>query len=331
MFDGTLLLCYYHKIIFDLALSFKRLFKKVEICVSSNLKDNYGTEQNVIKKGKSLGFDVHLLPVALANLKAKKYCLVGCDGVFQGDQLLMDVCRQSNVPFFCIDGYPFKLDEPSQNILSFSWGLPQAQYREKYPHEPHVKDWDWKNIAQTGRSEGKNICVYYPEMNELKEWRHKVDWEKIPDAYGFISLIHRFEECNKWNYEVFNKVKKQFNLENYTNLTQEELWNKLILSKGLIHLKSADRPGIAVLEAMLLDCVPIVMKSFVLASQNQDLLIDDISAIVCDSVDELIDRVKKLETDKDYINNCDIHAGLMTDWDRQKNKVEKFFERCLNV
>jgi hypothetical protein len=335
---GRLLLVYYHPVIFDLANTFSKLFDKVEICVVPGLKDNYGEANRVIAEAKAKGFDAYFSPVAVMNIKAKKYDLVGLDGVFDGDKVLMDVCSASKVPFFCINGYPHNTDEPSQNILSFSWYLPEKQYRQRYPSEGHVKQLDWKNLATTGQSEGKNILVYYPEVS-VAGAPHPGYFRRPRDS--FVSFIHRFEECNQESYEVFKQVNDQVKVENFSSLSRNEVHAKLIDSFGLIHLKHADCPGISVLEAMLLGRVPIVMKSFVLASQNQDLLIDNYSAIICDTVPELIRRAHHL---KDAIENVEYpanegmylmerstqqHAYMMTSQHRQEYKLIQFFKRCI--
>lgn len=338
--EGTLLLVYYHPVIFDLAIAFKEIFEKVEICVTNDLKDNYGTHEDVIQKAKSKGFEAYLINRAVAFLRAKKYTLVGLDGVFQGDKTLIDVCNSQNTPYFCINGYPHNTDEPSKNILSFSWYLPQQQYRKMYPSEAHVKQLDWGNLVKNGSMDGKNICVYYPPFLELKSWlfskgvdlKRRRDWKRTE----FTSFIHRFEECNKESYEVFKTLQQHVPLSNYSNLSSEEVWNKMHDSYGLVHLKHADCPGISLIESMLIGRVPIVMRNFVLASQNQDLLIDEYSAIICDTVDELIDRTT------DYMNEVaknpsynmfeaatQKHAFEITSLSRQSRKLRKFVENCL--
>lgn len=335
----SLLLVYYHPVVFDLALSFSKLFDRVDICVTPGLKDNYGDHNDVVSKAKSLGFDAFLTPVALMNIKSKKYDLIGLDGVFQGDKTIMDVCL-GKIPHFCINGYPHNMDEPSANILSFSWYLPEKQYRQSYPSEAHVKQIDWENISTKGRSDGKNICTFYPEFSELKRWgsiRYKVRRDE------FVSFIHRFEECNKHSYSVFEQVGQKVVLKNYSSLNQEAVWDKILSSYGLIHLKHGDCPGIALLESMMLGRTPIVMKSFVLASQNQEVLIDAHSAYVCDTVDEMIDRSLRLMDAVDFTyrdgqfdNLTDIekstkrHALMLTDFNRQIPKLLTFFNRCLS-
>lgn len=347
---GTLLLAYYHPVVFDLAHAFKKIFENVDICVTNDLKDNYGTHQNVIEKAKSKGFEAYLTTRAVMQMKAKKYVLVGLDGVFQGDKLLMDACNSLNLPYFCINGYPHNLDEPSKNILSFSWYLPEKQYRNHYPTEAHVKTWDWGRLA--GNEIGpelpkKNICVYYPPCIELKRFldtksvafhdrRHAVTMDPLPRT-EFSSFIHRFEECNKESFEIFKKLQEHVPLTNYSNLSQEEVWMQIWQSYGLVHMKHADCPGISVLESMILGRVPIVMRSFVLASQNQDLLIDDYSAIICDTVDELIHRTKEHQEWIEDIKGvpCRIeeststHAYTITSEYRQLPKLRKFVENCL--
>lgn len=336
----NLLLVYYHPVVFDLALSFSKLFDKVDICVTPGLKDNYGDHNTVVSKAKSLGFDAYLTPVALMNIKANKYHLIGLDGVFQGDKTIMDVCL-GKIPHFCINGYPHNTDEPSANILSFSWYLPEKQYRQSYPSEAHVKQIDWGNIATKGNSDGKNICVFYPEFGELKKW-----YNNTPQAVRrerFVSFIHRFEECNTESFAVYSQVKQSLSKEvydtvefdNISNLSQENVWNTLNSSYGLIHLKHADCPGIALIEAMLCGRVPVVMESFVKASQNQEVLIDNYSAIICDSVGGLISRAEDLAESinsgsKSLEKSTREHALMLTDFGRQTHKLFHFFTRCLS-
>lgn len=331
MFD-SILLVYYHPIIFDLAESFKKhsLFRNVEIAVSGPLKDNYGDQNRVLEECRRRGFVGLPLPAALLNIKNKKYTVVGLDGVFQQDNLVIDVCQNLKIPYLCINGYPHNIDEPSQNILSFSWFLPQIQYKMMYGNEGAIKEVDWKNIAEKGHGgTEKNICVFYPEMNDVK----KIPLNNGIDRSGAISLIHRFEECNKWSYDAF--VKSGNGTANYTSLTKDEIYEKLNKSKYLLHLKHGDCPGIAVLEAMILGCVPIVMESFVLSSFNQDLLIDSYSAFICEDLDE----VRWLLEEDDPILSSDgndlftmtrHHAWKLTSFHRQKRKLYKFFERCIN-
>jgi hypothetical protein len=345
---GTLLLVYYHPVVFDLAFAFSSIFEKVEICVTNDLKDNYGTHQNVIEKAKLKGFEAYLSTRAVVQMRAKKYALVGLDGVFQGDKLLIDACNSLNLPYFCINGYPHNVDEPSKNILSFSWYLPEKHYRAAFPSEAHVKQIDWANIAK-GVTSGKNICVYYPPFRELKKWwleknfSFRQNRQNSGSRIGisrdeFVSFIHRFEECNKESFEVFKRLQSRVSLNNYSNLSSEEVWMKMHKSYGLIHMKHADCPGISLLESMLLARVPIVMRSFILASQNQDLLIDEHTAIICDTIDELIERTMEYMDEVASDPSCNEleestqkHAWMLTDEGRQQRKLRKFVENCLCV
>lgn len=330
---GTLLLAYYHPIIFDLAVSFSSIFEKVEICVANNIKDNYGTHEDVIKRAKEYGFDAILLNRAIMKLKAKQYALVGVDGVFEGDKILIDVCSTENVPYFCINGYPHNFDEPSNNILSLSWFLPQMQYKKFFPSEAHIRAFDWGNMLNAERVMTKNICVYYPCMHFLKRYRD-VGGLQPSERKEFSSFIHKIKELNKETFAVFEKVKNEVLLNNYDTLSQKEVWDKINASYGLIHLKHGDCPGIAIFESMIIGRVPIVMRNFVLASFNQEVLIDGHSAIVCDTIDELVERAKE---HKEKIDRKEFgletstrqHIEVITNEDRQKQKLYKFVENCL--
>lgn len=337
----TLLLAYYHPVVFDLVISFRKLFSNVEMCVTKDLKDNYGTHEDVIKRATEMGILCQTSNVAAMKMGRGYFDIVGVDGLFQGDELLIDVCKAFKVPYFAINGYPHNFDEPAENILSFSWFLPQARYRSKYPHEAHVKQLNWSEIKQHGQStKQKNVCVFYPEFSELKRNASSI-YSKNERKSSFLSLIHRFQECNENSFAVFEAVQRSLKedeivLENFSSLSQEQVWDKIHESAGLIHLKHADCPGISVLESMLLGRVPIVMKDFVLASQNQEVLIDQHSAIVCDSVDELVDRsvnhLKEIRRIGECYSVLEVstmkHAYMLTDFDRQKKALSKFFDRC---
>lgn len=338
-FEKNLLLVYYHPVIFDLALTFKKLFRNVEICVTNDLKDNYGTHEDVIKKAESYGLKCRLINQAMIKLRTNQYDLVGLDGVFQGDKLIIDACNAFNVPYFAISGYPHTLDEPAKNILSFSWYMPQMQYRHKYPSEAHVKQLNWSKIADLGYdNEQKNFFVFYPEFSELKKFR---DQQETNERFhpNFFSMIHRFEECNEKCFKVFKDIKDmlQGELINYTSLTQTEVWQVMMKSAGLIHLKHGDCPGIALLESMLLGRVPFVMKDFVLASHNQEVLIDEYSAMVCESKNEIAVRAiaHRAEISKIAYGFSSLeastmkHANMLTNFDRQKSGLILFFIKCL--
>lgn len=331
----SLLLVYYHPIVFDLAESFSRIFQKVTIACNTNLKDNYGGYKTVYERGKALGLEVIPLPIALMQIRS--YDLVGLDGVFDGDELAMGSCKEHEIPWFCINGYPHQFDEPSQNILAFSWHLPQIQYKKMFPHEGYIKELDWKKIYEDGRSPGKNICVFYPELNYVKRF----DYFDVPPSNTLVSFIHRYEECNKWNYKIFcdlkEKLKKHsfdIDLQNFSGLSQDEVLKKMFSSWGLVHLKHGDCPGISVLESLKMGIPVFTMKSFVQSSFNQEILIDGFNAVVADDLDELYERIIDYISGKDRFYSA--HFGLKTDYikiltsfDRQKLKLIKFFERCM--
>lgn len=321
-----LLLNRYHPISEDLALTFVKLGFKIDLSVDMSINDHYGSWIQVYKnlKKKYNEFDVISVQQAFLKLKNKQYDLVGVDGVFKNDKEIIELCKQNSIPWFCIQGYPYVQDEPSDNILSFSWFLPQIQYIKIYPSEGHVKEIDWKNIAYYGSSSQKNILIFYPEMNYVKEfWK-----ENISEDHGyFLSLIHRYKECNKWCYDVFKKIEPYFSIENHSGLSQEQSLNKINKSSGLLHLKAFDCPGISVLETLILKKPVYVMKSFINASFNQEVLIDNFNAVIADDVDELIKRMKEpfntTQQSFDYIY-------ALTSFDRQKNKLERFFNKCLS-
>ena len=338
-----LLLVYYHPVVFDLAMSFLKIFEEVQICVTNDLRDNYGTHLDVVSKGKALGLDCIPSSVASLLIKQGKYHLVGLDGVFQGDPLLISVCNSAKIPYFCINGYPHNTDEPSKNILSLSWFLPQIQYKQRYSNENAVKNNNWKEIAEKSRDSNlKNSMVFYPEFVDLKSKLASIESEISRGGdIDFVSFIHRFEECNEFNYQCFKNVNSNpdLNVVNYTSLSQQEVWKKIAQSAGLIHLKSADCPGISVLESMIIGRVPFVMKDFVLASFNQEVLIDGHSAYVFDSLIDLdIAASKHLEEIKKTPGNCFLkiecstrkHALMLTDFERQRGKLKNFFDRCLD-
>lgn len=323
-----LLLVYYHPIILDLAETFSRIFKKVTITAGPNLKDNYGGFEdlkNKIKSKKALE-NIDFIPLAVAQIKIKSFDLVGLDGVFDGDDTIMGLCKNKGVPYFCINGYPHQLDEPSDNILAFSHFLPQQQYRKNFPHEGYVKEVDWKEIAEKGCSSGKNILVFYPELNDAKRYYNSNF--KINYNQDFVSFIHRYEECNKWTFKVYQNLKNEFpTLENYSNKTQDEVFRLMDESRGLLHLKHADCPGISVLEALVFGVPVCTIRSFVEASQNQEVLIDNFNAIIAEDVNELIERMKTL-TRTSFLENRD-YIWNLTSFNRQKNKLERFFEQCM--
>lgn len=322
----NILLVYYHPICFDFATTLLKLGHKVTISVNQNIKDNYGTGTDIIKKN-SKQYVVIPNNLALAQIAIGKYDLVGCDGVFDGDKLIMDVCKSKNVPYFCIDGYPNTFDEPSDNILTFGWSLPILQYNNKFPFEGHKKQIDWKDIAEKGRSQIKNFCVFYPNM----WYMHSIESIKNFNKKKLISGIQRFKECNEWNYKVFNQIKEKlldWEILNLEKIEHEEFLNKLNSSCGLLHLKWADKPGISVLEAMWLGRPIITLNSFILSSFNQELLIDNYTAIVADSIDELIKRIN-VQLLIDLGKNAKNHIKMLCDFHRQIPKLNNFLERCI--
>lgn len=342
-----LLLNYYHPVIIDLAMTFQKLGCNIDISYNISIKDHYGDWKDLLKKNqeKYKQFQHIPLQMAMVNIAAKKYDLVGLDGVFNGDEILLKICKEKQIKWFCINGYPYQVDEPSQNILAFSWFLPQIRYLQKYQGENGVKNIDWKNIAEKGESDEKNICVFYPNFWELKEKiaNNKLDYA-LTGALGIYSYIHRYEECNKWNYEVFKKIsdnvfikdfvywsekkeKQKIWIDNINNLSQFETWQRMYKSYGTLMLKHADCPGIALFESLLIDTPILTLKSYVNASMNQEILIDGYTAIIADNVEELIDRINNQE----YKNIRPAqHLYMLTDFDRQKRKLETFISRCLN-
>lgn len=343
---GNLLLIYYHPIIFDLAQTFSHYFD-VEIGVVQNLKDNYGSSLEVKSRGENKGLKVIFLPEALANIKQKKYQLVGCDGVFDGDKLVMDVCAQNATPHFSIMGYPNTEDEPSNNILSFSWYSPQIQFRRRNPSEGYIKEIEWQHFYQN-RPQGKNIFVFYPEMRDAKDhaWGSRnsllLPYEKgkAKPRKGSISLIHRYEECNRWPYAVYKKVIEEckkttpdFYIPNHTGLKQEYVYDLLCGANTLFHSKASDCPGISLLEAMLLGAVPIVAKNFLTASHDQEVLIDGYSAIICDTIDDMVqaclENYSVLKSPELRVTMFE-HINMLTSFRRQQRGLERFFERCMN-
>jgi hypothetical protein len=325
-----ILLIYYHPVIWDLAQTFIELRHEVTVAVNIGIKDNYGTGADIIQRAPKY-FSVIPLQLALRNIQLKQYDLVGCDGVFDGDKLVMESCDKNNIPRFCIQGYPNVGDEPSDNILSFGWFTPTVQYHQRYPSEGHKKQQDWKAIAEAGESEGKNICVFYPKFWDLKE-KIKDKRFKCLAENGYISLIQGYEKWNKWSFEAFKRVEKAIKVRNLEGLDHDEALLRLAKSKGLVHLKWADQPGIALIEAMLLRKPVYTMRSFVLASMNQEVLIDGYNAIVADSVDELIRWLKQDDLFfRSFLrNNAEKHALMLTDFYRQKRKLERFMERCID-
>ena len=328
-----ILLAYYHPVIYDLAETLLKLgsVESVDICVVKDLSDNYGGPTNVFKKVKENKHldktKVFYDSVAHQLIKAGAYDIVGVDGVFSGDDLIMELCQENKIPYFCINGYPHQLDEPSHNIMAFSWHLPQVQYKQANPHEGYVKERDWKDISQNGRSQGKNVFVFYPEMNEAKRFHSKSRTRTLESATSpyFLSLIHRYAECNRWNHEVFNLIGKLYKVENFSTLTQEQSFKKILLSDGLLHLKHGDCPGISVLEALILGKPVITMESFVKASFNQEVLIDEYNSIICQSVGEMAERMRDIRP----INpRATEYIWDLTSFSRQRRGLLRFLRGC---
>lgn len=330
----NILLVYYHPVVFDLIQSFRLLGHSVSLAVNTKIKDNYGTGQDIVKNNKDRWNDVDVisLPLAVANIKKKKYDLIGCDGVFDGDKLVMDTAESVGVPHFCIQGYPNKYDEPSDNILSLGWALPLVQYNQAFPAEGYKKEVDWADLAKNGRSTHmKNICVFYPCFHEYKE---KI--ASTPDNFplklrsGFLSLVQGYERWNKFSCDVFKQISEKVpEIQNLEGQSSEDVFNAINKTKGLLHLKWADQPGIAIFEAMLFGRPVITMRSFVLASFNQEVLIHRYNSVIADDVDELIEYLNYPDSYFfDLGDKAQKHASILTDFNRQKSKLTKFIERC---
>lgn len=322
-----ILLVYYHPVIWSIADTFSKLGHKVSIAVNPNIKDNYGTGKDIIKK-QSKQYTVYPLQVGLNMIKQKHFQLVGCDGVFDGDVLVMDMCKQSSVPHFCIQGYPNVFDEPSDNILSLGWFTPFIQYHQKFPSEGHKKQQDWNDIARFGCSRTKNICTFYPGVKNRTDPCY---------SYGknFISLIQGYKKHNLSCSEVFEQVKEKIknnnlSAENLEGQSFLEVRRRMTHARGLLQLKWADQPGMAVLEAMSAAKGVYTMKSFVLASNNHDILIDGYNAVVADTVEELVDEMKNPDLPMQLGKNSLRHYEIITSFERQKKKLGLFIERCLS-
>lgn len=327
------LLAYYHPVIVDLAKSLAKHLKfEVYISVNTKVSDHYGSHADLLKMLKvEKDFKAISLNEALVKLKLKQFDLVGCDGVYDGDKDIMEVCKQGNVPYFCISGYPYLRDEAdAKNILSFSWFMPQFQYLNTYPTEGHVKEVAHKKLLN-GEQNKKNIYVFYPEFNHVRDFT-KENPRLLARCRDYSSFIHRYKECNKSLYDIFTQVcakTTHFNIvKNYTNLSNRCALEKMNESKGLCMIKGYDCPGIALLEAMLIGCVPFIFQEYVLGSFNQEVLIDGHSCVMSDSVAEFVDNLEGSKWATTSKTTQD-HAMMLTDFKRQQNKLEKFFDKCL--
>lgn len=333
---AKILLHRYHPIVDDLAIAFERLGHKVTVCINTSINDHYGKSSEILSQLKieNFGEDIQYISLKEASVKISSFDLVGFDGVFSGDEILRDLCKKTGKPYFAISGYPYLRDEDAKNILSFSWFMPQVQFVSQYPTENHVKMDCWAKIRQN-RPTGKNICVYYPELFTLFEqagdlplsYERQMERDENPTI---VSSIHRFEECNPENFLVFSEASKICKSEvvNLVNMTRFQMWEKICYADKFLHLKSFDCPGIALIEAMIFGTVPIVMKEFILGSFNQELLIDNYSAIVCDSLDELKERINEPVSDS-FRYDTKNHVRMIIDFDRQSSKLERFVRTCL--
>lgn len=335
-----ILINYYHPICADLAFSFAKLGHDVDVCFLTTKTDHYGNWKDMPQKVSEQYSDIFSKTLikfncithqqAMVFLKSKRYNLLGCDGVTDGDSDLMQIADSVKIPYFNINGYPYQADEKAKNILCFSWFLPQIQYLQTYQGENGVKNMDWKNIAETGKSAGKNILVFYPETALVKHIRDSLSPVPVSEKRGFVSFVQLYEKYNHFNYIAFKNLQKLCtdSLENYGGLTQMEVRELMNSAKATVHLKHADCPPTAVLEGMLFGLVPHVMTSFIKASANQDLLIDGYSCIACDSIDEMAKNLNENKWEK-ISETTQRHAEMLTSLYRQKDKLQKFLSDCL--
>lgn len=318
-----LLLNRYHPVVDDLAQSLALHFNfSVDVAINPTIIDHFGSHSKILEENKKNIKNVSYISLqeSLIKIKSKKYDLIGVDGVFEGDKIIISLCKSLKTPYFCISGYPYLADEDATNILSFSWFMPQIQFVQRFQSE-----YDAKTRAWDPQLKQKNIEVFYPEFLYLKNQK----FEKFEKKY-WMSSINRFEECNPIQYSIFKNVEAKFQkIENFTSLSNKELIEKLKFSKGLIHIKGMDCPGIVLIESMLVGVVPFVFRQFILSSFNQDLLIDNYSCVVSDSVEEFVDNLKSNKWEE-LSESTRQHAMIMTDFNRQKSKLYKFFERCIN-
>jgi hypothetical protein len=331
-----ILLHRYHPIVDDLAIAFELLGHSVTVCINTAVEDHYGKSSEILSnlKIENFGENIQYISLKEACVKIVAFDLIGFDGVFSGDEILRSLCKKAKKPYFAISGYPYLRNEEANNILSFSWFMPQIQFVSQYPSESHVKMDCWSKIKKNVPTT-KNFCVFYPELFTL----HR-QLSEIPDAYErscvrdqnpvIVSSIHRFEECNPENYAVFEEVSKasKTKVENITSMSRVESWKRLAVADKFLHLKSFDCPGISLIEAMKFGVVPVVMREFILGSFDQDLLIDNHSAIVCDSIGEIKERINEKVKDSLRYSTKD-HVNMLTSFERQRGKLEIFVQKCL--
>ena len=150
-----------------------------------------------------------------------------------------------------------------------------------------------------------------------------------------MSLIQGYEKWNKYSYETFRQImpKSLRGVKNLEGKEHDHVFKCLDKCLGLLHLKWADQPGIAIFEAMLMGRPVLTMKSFVLASMNPEVLIHNYNAIVADTVEELLDYMNNTSSESFYEMgvNAKNHANMLTSFERQKFQLSNFVYRCLNA
>lgn len=318
---------HYHPVIEDICNSFSTYLKfDIECAIKTDIIDHYGDHKELLRKNQEKYKSFKSIPLqqALVKLKSKQYEVVFVDGVYDGDKDIIKICKDKNIPYICVSGYPYLKDEDSKNILSFSWFMPQIQFLNQFPTEGHVKQLSLD-------SSQKNILIWYPEFSHVKKYS-KENPHLLSAAYKnpYVSFIHRFEECNKEHYKHYKNIIEKFgeDIPNYTNLTQQEVMFTLNQSRGLALMKWADAPGIALIESMLLGCVPFVFQQYILASFNQEILIDNYSAVTSNSDEEFVENLKSDKWAK-LSESTQQHARMITDFGRQQEKLEKFIQECV--
>lgn len=334
-----ILLHRYHPLVDDIALTFCTLGHSVDVCVNTSLSDHYGGFSDILSAAAKDDFYLNKvnfinLKVALSNICCRKYDLVGVDGVFSGDQILIDLCNKNSIPFFCIQSYPNTFDKPSNNILSLGWSLPFFAYNSRFPSEGDKKHSNWKHLNDNCSEGYKNIVCFYPNFWKLKQ---KLDNKISRDTFSdkLVTSIHSYGVHNKYSYECFKKFTKHIECDNITNLSQDLFHEQLLSGKyfAFLMLKWADQPGIALLEAMLCGLPVFTLNSYILASFNQDVLIDEYNCISRDTLPELISDCISASRDKDFIfslgQNASNHAKIITSFDRQSKNLDRFLKKCL--